>query len=140
MKIPKKCNKFKGRLITCSHIWLYDISKYVYWLHTHSAKNWLANVLPNANAAHFLDIWHCFHPGNKKTVLEIKNPSYRESNRIIYRTFSRYIPWLYISWCRLQILIRQRQTNRIPKLPTDRHFLFLSDSCLYLGPGSFFLK
>ena len=36
----------------------------------------------------------------------------------------------------------QTTTDRIPKLPTDRLFLFLSDSCLhmvYLGLGPFYL-
>ena len=36
-----------------------------------------------------------------------------------------------------------KTTTRIPKLPTDRHFLELSDMCLYmvhLGLGIFFRK
>ena len=34
---------------------------------------------------------------------------------------------------------RLKQTaDSIPKLPTDRHFSFMSDSCLYIGP--FFLN
>ena len=54
-------------------------------------------------------------------------------------------------WCRLQMRYRlqittdnrQQTTDRIPKLPTHRHFLFLSRTSLYmvhLSIGHFFLK
>ena len=56
MKIPKKRNKIK-RHKTCSYVWNVDISKCVYWLDTHSVKVWWGYVLPNANTAHFCDVF-----------------------------------------------------------------------------------
>ena len=56
-KIPKKRNKIKGPSITCSYIWDINISKYVYWLDTHSMKVWWRYVLPNTNAVHYWDIF-----------------------------------------------------------------------------------
>ena len=47
---------------------------------------------------------------------------------------------VYISCCRLQTLYRI-PTDRIPILPIDRHFVFLTDSCFYMvhfGLGHFF--
>ena len=55
------------------------------------------------------------------------------------------IPGLYISCWRLERGHRRRRqtTARIPELPTDRHFLDLSEKCLnvvHFGLGPFFKK
>ena len=83
----KKRNKIKGPSITCNYIWHIDVSKSLYWLDTHSVKVWLRYVQPNANAAHFCDIFFshkvmAYLP--RKTVSKIKNPSRRRSNKIVY--------------------------------------------------------
>ena len=56
VKILKKHNKIRHRSITLVYIWLVNISKYVYYLDTHSVKVWWRYVLPNWNVAHFCDI------------------------------------------------------------------------------------
>ena len=125
----KKHNKIKRRSITCSCIWHANISKCLYWLDKHSVKVWWRYVLPNVNAAHFCDVFFrhraVFPSRNKKTSLEFKNlaPSRWYTSLLVN------ISGLYISWCWLQKRYRLQTTDRIPKLPTDRHFLDLSETC-----------
>ena len=119
MKMPKKCNKIKGRSVVCSHIWHVNNSKYVYWLDTHSMKVWWRYVLPNTNAFNFCDIIFRHRADlPKKTLSKINNPVTLGSTRIIYRIFSNFSKPLYL----IKKAERRQKSNRIPKLPTDRNF------------------
>ena len=87
----------------------------------------------NTNATNFCNIFFrhraVFPSCNKKTVLSVKNTSHRESSRIIYRTFSNYsrpLHMLEYAGNRLQT------TDRILELPTDRYFIDLPETCLYM--------
>ena len=58
---PKKCNKIKRRSITCSYIWVVDISKCVYWLGTHSVNVWWWYVLlfgSQTQMPNFCEMWN----------------------------------------------------------------------------------
>ena len=80
----------------------------------------------------FSDIGQCFHPAIKNSVDRNQQAGHvriKQDNTLLLVN----ILGLYISCCRLQMRYRlQTTTDRIPKLPTDIHFLFLSDSCLYM--------
>ena len=88
---------------------------------------WYQTQMPLIFVMYFLDIGQCFHLVTKKTVLAIENPAPLGSTKIIYLTFSKYSRPLQKEWGN-----RQRQTGRISELPTDRHFLDLSETCLYM--------
>ena len=114
--------------ITNSHIWHVDTSKCVNWLDTHSMKVRWWYVQLNANAAHFCDTFFIHRAVlstcPKKTILKIINPATLGTIRIIYCTFSKYSRSLY----KLEATHRvptTATTDRIPELPTDRHFLDL---------------
>ena len=55
IKKPKKHSKIKERSITYRYIWHTDISKFVYWLYTHSVEVWWSYVLSNTNTVHFCE-------------------------------------------------------------------------------------
>ena len=110
MKIPNKRNKIKWLSIACSYIWHIDISKYVYWLDIQSVNVWWRCVLPNANAAHFCDIFFRHSVGDlpRKTVSKINNPAPLGSTRIIYLTFSKYFRSLHKQITDRQTFLRFR--------------------------------
>ena len=61
----------------------------------------------------------------------------------IYLNFSKYHKYTQAGVSRSDDTDRQRQIDRISELPTDRHSLDLSESCLYMvhfGLGPFFRK
>ena len=101
-KFKKKRNIIKERFISFSHIWRINTPECVYWL----------DMLLNTNTVHFCDFIF-----RHRTVLPKKGFENQKSyqfrmilNKILY--FSKY------------------EGDRNPKLPSDRHFLFLSNSCL----------
>ena len=135
IKIPKKPNKIKIPYITCSHIWHDDKSKYMYWSDTHFLKVWWKYVLPNT---HFCDTFFRYRTVlPDKKISKIKNPASLGITRIIYHNFSKY----FIALHKLEAVHRVQTTDRIPEFPTGRHFLHLSETCLYMvhfSLGSFF--
>ena len=131
MKISKNRSKINGRSITCSYIWLINTSKCVYLLDIHFVK-----VI--TNAVHF---WAFFsHIGQCFWLAQTKSLENRKSGHVImiisnivwyYGIFLVNISRLYISWCGvLQTDDDDRQNSRITV--RQKHFLFLSDSCLYM--------
>ena len=86
-KFAKKRNKIKRHSITCSHIWHVDMSVCVYWVDTYSVKFWRQYVQPNANAAHFCDIFsdqvsdieQYFYPVTKNNVENQKSAHVRHN-------------------------------------------------------------
>ena len=91
------------------------------------------SVLPNANAAHFCDtLFRHKAVLPEETISKSRNPATLGTTRIIYCILLVNITGLYLSWVKLNASHRAQMTDRIPKLPTDRHFLNLSETCLYL--------
>ena len=127
------------------YIWNVKASPNFYKLFcTHSVKVWWSYLLPNTNGVHFCYIIFrhraVFPSCNKKAVLEIKSPA-----TLGYTLPLVNISGLYVSGvgCRRTTDRRTQITDRMPKLPTDRHFLEVSETCLYmvhLGLESFFRK
>ena len=121
VKVWCRCNKIRGRSITCSYIEHVNTSKCMYKLDTHSV--WWRYMLSNTHAGHlcdifFSDIGQCYPPTQKKAGH--------------VNTLSGIGCW--------QATDCNRQNSKI----TDRQtFLILSNSCLYmvhLGLGPFFLE
>ena len=71
----------------------------------------------------FSDIGHCFRPAQTKCL---------ENQKFGYLSvFLVNIPNLYINWCRLYTRYRMT-TDRIPKLPTIRHFFYFCLTRTYI--------
>ena len=120
--IPKKCNKTKGRSITCIHIWHVNISKCVCWLDTYCVKFWWY-VLPNANTAHFCDIVirNCYHSitiffENQKSVMKTTCLKY---------TFPDYVfdRWTYFQMWR-QVMERSLINSSFTNIRFLKNFPF----------------
>ena len=109
-----KTHKIKGPSITYSHIWHIDISKFAYWFNTHFVKVWWRYVLQKQMSFIFV---MCFS--------DIADTCPKKQSR---------------KKCGVDCwnaTDRRRQNSEI----TDRHFIFLSDLCLYtvhLSPVPFF--